>query len=443
MVFRSAQYFIRWGQKYKPSAVLARPRVRAATRIAIGISTAILLASLNNHIYGDAVDSSPASNDSNRVSLETPFADADDSDSNVRIPTREMGTLPPGIISMYCFAPLGTYFRTVSQGPRTLLNFFEADNVLFPSLTADRLWSVLETFVFPKDEIEHSSSSPQSVELDMQRHPPLELIHGAIKLIITKFDEALLNRIFSSTTKDDGRRATLSACMLSALYEDDVQLLHITSLGNMRAVLGRPRKPDGEGVVKYDVHVLSVDHSPNNPSERARIEKLHPGEDVIQNGTLFGRRYTRALGDRMLKWAPGPDVQQSSPSSHRAAAPDPRIKTPPYISAEPDVNTIKVQPGDFLVMTSHWVSESLTDVEVVRLVGAWLNKRREPRLSTEVPLEGEPPVVINSHELSVHIKEGEDLSRQPPPTLLVAYSALEAGDEETLKALGVAVVFFR
>ncbi|KAJ7155193.1 phosphatase 2C-like domain-containing protein [Mycena filopes] len=247
-----------------------------------------------------------------------------------------------------------------------------------------------------------------------------------------------VDRIFSSTTKNDQPLTTLSACMLSALYEDDVRLLHVVSLGNMRAVLGRPRKPDGDGVVKYDVHVLSVDHSPDNAAERARIEEMHPGEDVIQNGTLLGRHYTRALGAGPLKWAP--EVQEKVRTSHPEAAPGPRGDTPPYISAEPDVNTIKVRPGDFLVMSSHWVSEFLTAAEVVGLVGAWVNKYRETHLlGIEPPPEARPDL-NKPHELPVDFKEGEDKTVKygfltlRSPTTLVAYKTLDRANTETWEA---------
>ncbi|KAJ7688195.1 phosphatase 2C-like domain-containing protein [Mycena metata] len=267
-----------------------------------------------------------------------------------------------------------------------------------------------------------------------------------------------LGRTFSTASKrhaGDGLVATTSSCMLSALYEDDVRLLHVTSLGNMRALLGRPRPPDADGVVKYDVHVLSADHTLTNPAERARIEALHPGEDLFQDdGRLLGRPYTRALGDGTAKWHG--DLQEKLHKDYLGAPPDPRIKTPPYVSADPELSTIKVLPGDFLVMTSHWVQDCLTDTEVVGLVGAWF-----PQTPHDAPL----PVDMN-------LAEGEDktvmwrrwnvpkrfVNVEPTPTAHVAHNAMGGADAElrdvllqlhpaasegNVKAVGVCVVFFQ
>ncbi|KAJ7713305.1 phosphatase 2C-like domain-containing protein [Mycena metata] len=393
------------------------------------------------------------------------------------MPIRHLGEPPPGIMRMYWFTRYDTRFRIVSRGPRTLINFFEGDYVMRANISdiiADNIWYNLE-HLFGWYQVDHSTAQP--VEHLQEPHPPPDAISSVIKTAVKYGDESVLKyflgRVLSTLSKRnaaDGLIATTASCMVSALYEDDVRLLHITSLGNMRALLGRPRPPDASGVVKYDVHVLSEDHTPSNPAEHARIAALHPGEDPIQDGTLLGRPYTRALGDGTLKW--DSEVQGKLHKDYLGAAPDPRVKTAPYISADPDVSTIRVLPGDFLVMTSHWVGECLMDEEVVGLVGAWFHKHSATHLVDVAPAtpEPDPPEVIEPRELPVDLKEDKTvmyrrwnvpkrfLNVMPTPTAHVAYNAMGGADTElrdvlvqlnpaasggNVKAIGVAVVFFQ
>jgi len=52
------------------------------------------------------------------------------------------------------------------------------------------------------------------------------------------------------------------------------------------------------------------------------------------------------------------------------------LLTPPYFTAEPEVTTFEsVKRGDFLVLASDGLWDSLTNEEVVGLVGKWLEER--------------------------------------------------------------------
>ncbi|KAJ7155203.1 phosphatase 2C-like domain-containing protein [Mycena filopes] len=450
MVFRSAQYFIRnrWSQ--------TRRRDWAAA-IAIGTSAAIFLATRNHPVD------------------ERVHADGSERSTTLRNIAKAG---PPGIRQISWHTSSDTEFRSASRGHRTLLNFFEGSRIAFPDDIQQALLFLLDSKVFNRYKVEDSSAWP--VEVMQDSYPSPKSIYGAIKLFIKLVDDNVMDaiaQIFTDTSASKDEVAaellvTMSARMLSVLYEDDHRLLHIASIGNMRALLGRPRRPDRDGVVKYDVHVLSVDHTLDNPAERARMKELHPGEDIIHNGTLLGRPYTRALGDGPLKWPE--ELQQKLRTSHPAAA-VPRVKTPPYISAEPEFTTIKVRPGDFLVMTPHWVSECLTDAEVVGLVGAWVNQHRKPRLLSILFPPMWPPRIIEPHELPVDIKEGEDKTVMfrrwnvpklflnvasadtPTPAQYVLLNAiggahLQLKDSvltgpgelvENIKRVGVAVVLFR
>jgi pyruvate dehydrogenase phosphatase len=342
----------------------------------------------------------------------------------------------------------------MSRGSRLLISLVEGDFVTranIADVVQENLWFNLEA-LFRWYQIDHSN--PQPVEFMHEPHPPPEAIHSVIKTAINFTDEYILNhflgRVFSSLSKKnapDAIRATSSSCLVSALYEDDVRLLHVASLGNLRGLLGRPREA-GDGSVKYDVHVLSVDHTPDNPAEKSRIENLHEGETVIENGELFGRPYTRAIGDGKLKWST--DVQTRLHNDYLGAAPDPKVKTPPYISAEPDVTTIKIQPGDFLVLSSQWLAECLTDEEVVGLVGVWLNKNQDTNLY--LPLDKAPPdptpgITIMPDELPVDLKEDKTVmyrrwnvpkrfvNVEINPTTHLANNAMGGADSELRQAL--------
>ncbi|KAJ7700716.1 phosphatase 2C-like domain-containing protein [Mycena rosella] len=387
------------------------PRVWMATRIALGVSASVYLATLNN-IHGDSDEKTASAAESTADS--SPGAGFTTDKSEWYLPIRHLGNLVPnGIIRMYWFSRYDTRVRIMSRGPRTLISVLDGEFVARANVSdvlQENVWFNLEN-LFKWYQIDHSTHQP--VEFIHEPHPTPEAIQTVIKTAIKFTDEYILNyflgRVFSSLSKKnagDAIRATASSCLVSAMYEADVRLLHVASLGNMRGILGRPREAE-DGSVTYDVHVLSEDHTPDNPAERSRIESLHAGEDFIEDGTVLGRPYTRALGDGKLKWST--EVQARLHADYLGAAPDPKVKTPPYISAEPDVSTIKILPGDFLVLSSRWLTECLTDEEVVGLVGVWLDKNQNTTLrlpsANMPPPDPAPGPAILPEDLPVDLKQ--------------------------------------
>ncbi|KAJ7237709.1 phosphatase 2C-domain-containing protein [Mycena haematopus] len=479
MVLRSAYYFARLRNKRLPLPALAIPRPWTATRIALGLSASIYLAALNT-VHADSEDE-PVPSSENTADLAPPPLNAGFTADITQwpLPVRYLGDPPPdGIVRMYWFTHHDTRLRIMSRGHRALISLLEGDFVTRANIAdviQETLWYNVEN-LFRWYQTDHTN--PQPVEFMQEMHPPPNSIIQTMKTSISLTDEYVLNhfvgRVFSSLTKrhaPEAIKATSSSCLISALYEGDVGLLHVASLGNMRALLGRPRKAD-DGTITYGVHILSYDHSPDNPAEKARIEGLHAGEDVIENGTFFGRAYTRALGDGTLKWST--DVQARLHRDYLGAAPDPKVKTPPYVSAEPQVSTIKIMPGDFLVLSSRWLAECLTDEEVVGLVGVWLNKNQDTHL--HLPLDpvntadSTPGVVIAPDELPVDLKEDKTvmyrrwnvpkrfINVDHNPSAHLAHNAMGGADldlrqallelppllsEGHTKSLGIAVVFFK
>jgi pyruvate dehydrogenase phosphatase len=107
------------------------------------------------------------------------------------------------------------------------------------------------------------------------------------------------------------------------------------------------------------------------------MRKTHPGEDdVIRNGrVLGGLEPSRAFGDASYKWTR--EVSERLKTSFFGRTPSPRLRTPPYVTAEPVVTTTQIDPskGDFVVMATDGLWEMLTNEEVVGLVGQWIEKQ--------------------------------------------------------------------
>ncbi|KAJ7290207.1 phosphatase 2C-domain-containing protein [Mycena rebaudengoi] len=420
MGLRSAYNFTAWHRRYTPLVPIASSRLRTATCIALGASASIYLAT---RIF----------------KLETIHADSS-TDDRVPPAIKESVVLPPvagpfrqffplvyvgqdkpqGITRMFFYTRPGlehTCVRVLSEGSLTLLNLLDGDllrRVAMGEVVGIDLWSHFER-LFSLHRDQNDESAPTPVDLGAESRPSSHSIHDVFKAVIRSMDENgihnCIRHAFSAPSKQESishiLEGTGSCCLISALYEADAGLLHVANLGPMRGILGRPRQST-KGLITYDVHILSADHTPDNPVERSRIEKEHPGEEVIKDGLLLGRPYTRAIGEGKLKWTT--QVQSRLHKEYLRAPPDPLVKTPPYISAEPDVSTIKVFPGDFLVLSTQWLSECLTDQEVVGLVGIWLEKNRgnmanwdSPRPAADVPAAATPtPIAPNS--LPVQLK---------------------------------------
>lgn len=166
--------------------------------------------------------------------------------------------------------------------------------------------------------------------------------------------------------------ALSGACALLSFYDSNSRLLRVACTGDSRAVLGR-RGASG----KWVATPLSVDQTGSNPDEAARVRKLHPGENsAIKNGRILGGlEPSRAFGDASYKWTR--EVSERMRSSFFGRTPNPLLRTPPYVTAEPVVTTTKIEPenGDFVVMATDGLWEMLTNEEVVGLVGQWIEKQ--------------------------------------------------------------------
>ncbi|KAJ8508011.1 hypothetical protein ONZ45_g9666 [Pleurotus djamor] len=146
----------------------------------------------------------------------------------------------------------------------------------------------------------------------------------------------------------------------------------------------------------------------SNQPELSRLQSLHPDEDLMVGGRYLGRTNTlRAFGEAALKWNVG--LQHRMRQDYFGDRPPSNVRTPPYVTAEPEVTTFEVKPGDFLVMASSGLWKSLTNEEVVGLVGVWLETQKDPFnpdviLHPDEHVVEQPPRVVRREELPVTLQ---------------------------------------
>ena len=207
--------------------------------------------------------------------------------------------------------------------------------------------------------------------------PSPEAIESAIKKGFVRLDNEIVHESVSKATKANKRAAVellapafSGSCALLSFYDSRSKLLRVACTGDSRAVLGRKGSSG-----KWVATPLSEDQTGGTPSEIARIQKEHPGEQyATHNGRILGQlEPSRAFGDAIYKWSRETAVHVKT--AFFGKTPSTLLKTPPYVTAEPIVTTTKINPdnGDFLVMATDGLWECLTNEEVIGLVGQWLD----------------------------------------------------------------------
>ena len=210
-------------------------------------------------------------------------------------------------------------------------------------------------------------------------------IDTAIKTAFTRLDNEICHESVAKLTKTPSRRlaaeilapALSGSCALLSFYDTSSKILRVACTGDSRAVLGRRNPETG----KWAATALSIDQTGSNPAEAQRMRSEHPAEEasnVIRNGRVLGSlEPSRAFGDAGYKWSR--DTQEKLKKNFFSRTPNPLLRTPPYVTAEPVVTTTQVKPenGDFLVMATDGLWEMLTNEEVVGLVGQWLETQKQ------------------------------------------------------------------
>ena len=233
-----------------------------------------------------------------------------------------------------------------------------------PSLVGDRLW---KSGCMGRGHVPNDDSAIQ-----------------AIKGAFTTVDDELL-KAAKKMAEDD--RVDMSfknmatapvlsgSCALMALFDPVHSVLRVANTGDSRAVLGRWDVASGRYVAKP----MSVDQTGFNQDEVQRLRREHPGEDPVdpKTGRVHGLAVTRAFGDARWKWP----NEFNAYVHEKLFGPPPRpngvIKTPPYLTAEPEVTETQVQTGskpDFLIIASDGLWDNMSSEDAVTCVQMWLDK---------------------------------------------------------------------
>ncbi|CAK3768593.1 [Pyruvate dehydrogenase [acetyl-transferring]]-phosphatase 1, mitochondrial [Lecanosticta acicola] len=196
--------------------------------------------------------------------------------------------------------------------------------------------------------------------------------------------------------------AYAGSCALMAIFDPAKSILRVANVGDSRAVLGRWNGSN------YVAEPMSTDHTGFNQDEVARLQSEHPGEDVVdpRTGRIHGLAVSRAFGDGRWKW-----VESITKKAHEkffgpAPRPNGVIKTPPYLTAEPEIKETRVNEGDhpdFLIMASDGLWDLMSSEDAVTCVQMWLGKNNpiqflQQKESAQAPSWGtfwkssEPPV---------------------------------------------------
>lgn len=211
--------------------------------------------------------------------------------------------------------------------------------------------------------------------------PSPAAIDAALRSAFVKLDNEICLDSVNKLTKNPSKRlaaeilapALSGSCALLSFYDSRSKTLHVACTGDSRAVLGRRNPTSG----KWFATPLSEDQTGANPNEEARMRAEHPGEDnVVRAGRVLGQlEPTRAFGDAFYKWSR--ETQDRMKRHFFGRTPHQLLKTPPYVTAEPVVTSMEIEPskGDFVVMATDGLWEMLTNEEVVGLVGQWIEKQ--------------------------------------------------------------------
>ncbi|KAM0433382.1 hypothetical protein ACHAPT_004259 [Fusarium lateritium] len=226
-----------------------------------------------------------------------------------------------------------------------------------------------------------------------------ELVDDAIKKAFERLDDRINNNAVKAIEAGEpGSAEVISAiapavagsCALLSIYEPHTSTLRTAVAGDSRAVRGAW----SQEARKYEADVLSKDQTGFNQDEVDRLDREHPGEkdDILNphSGRLLGMAITRAFGDHRWKWSD--ELIRTARDNFYGASPRPDFRTPPYMTARPEVTTRKVQTEDFVILASDGIWDMISNDDAVACVSRWLaaKKAGRPEPFKETKFEGKP-----------------------------------------------------
>ncbi|TFK64337.1 protein serine/threonine phosphatase 2C [Pluteus cervinus] len=213
---------------------------------------------------------------------------------------------------------------------------------------------------------------------------------------LENFSDAQIRSIINDRHRGGANWQKVRLCMygttaLVALVDPEHQNLWVANLGDCQAVMVTSRG-DEDG---WNVEMLTTNHNGDNDAEVERVRLQHPGEPecVIDRRVLGALAPFRCLGDVPFKQPPEftrrilynllPGFQNTSPWEEFLV----RNRTPPYITAEPEVTHIKLDEDGqdseksrrrrFLVLSSDGFTDLCSGEGQKRIVESWAREMDE------------------------------------------------------------------
>ncbi|VUC21349.1 unnamed protein product [Clonostachys rosea] len=222
-----------------------------------------------------------------------------------------------------------------------------------------------------------------------------EAVVAAIKTAFTKLDDRAMNMGTEVAEKLGAGSAEAVAalapafagsCALLTIYDPIASVLRTAVAGDSRAVLGYRSATSDD----FQMEQLSLDQTGLNKTEAEKIANEHPGEKELildpKSGRLLGMAVTRSFGDSRWKWPL--ELLQTLRESHPGNVPRPNYKTPPYMTAEPEVTTRVVSADDFVILASDGLWDHISSEDAVKCVSRWLQARKANKPEALPPTQG-------------------------------------------------------
>lgn len=238
-------------------------------------------------------------------------------------------------------------------------------------------------------------------------YPPAEEIDAAIKQGFMKVDKDIVDGAIERALEAAKRfhnnepipenhlpyadaaglisRAYCGSSAILGVYESDTRQLRMANTGDSRAVLGR-RVLDDKGAEVYEVHVLTRDMAVPSGFVDDPPRKVQAPAELVYS-----------FGDGPWKWSEEIRQQLSDAFPFVTSSEHPYAKA----TAEPEITTTEIKPGDFLVVGNRGFWSSLTNEEAVGLVGLWLKKYGKTVYGDWVVENGDDMAVYDPETASV------------------------------------------
>lgn len=222
-----------------------------------------------------------------------------------------------------------------------------------------------------------------------------EAVDATIKAAFTKLDDKISQTALDSMNGGHGDAsgrviadmapAIAGSCALLTMYDLSTGTLRTAVTGDSRAVLGSWSAEKSA----FEAHALSEDQTGFNEDEVKRLDAAHPGEkDILdkKSGRLMGIAITRAFGDHRWKWSV--EDLDTANQSYFSYGKRPNYKTPPYMTAEPEITTRQVQGQDFVIMASDGLWDVISNEHAVECVERWVKAKKAGKPETVVDQKG-------------------------------------------------------